>query len=110
MTCRRSIKNDGTGYLADVSLQAGLGVVTQYVQWGVGLVDFDNDTWPDLFYVTGHVYPEIERVNPDYPYKGPRLLFRNLGNGKFVNATNRLRQWADYRTLQPGVCLRRFRQ
>ena len=81
-------KNDGTGYFADVSLPAGLGVVTRYVQWGVGLVDFDNDTWPDLFYVTGHVYPEIERLNPNYPYKGPRMLFRNLGNGKFVDATN----------------------
>src|SRR5207237_6744739 len=40
------------------------------------------------FYVSGHVYPEIERVNPDYPYKGPRLLFRNLGDGKFVNVTD----------------------
>ena len=80
-------KNDGTGYFADVSIAAGLQVVTRYVQWGVGLVDFDNDTWPDLFYVAGHVYPEVERVNSEYPYKGPRLLFRNLGNGKFVNVT-----------------------
>ena len=82
-------KNDGAGYFADVSVPAGLHVVTRYVQWGVGLVDFDNDTWPDLFYVTGHVYPEVERSNPDYPYKGPRVLFRNLGNGKFANLTDR---------------------
>jgi hypothetical protein len=81
-------KNDGRGFFADVSVLAGLHVVTRYVQWGVGLVDFDNDTLTDLFYVTGHVYPEIERVNPQYPYKGPRLLFRNLGKGKFVNITD----------------------
>lgn len=80
-------QNDGHGYFTDTSIAAGLQVVTQYVQWGVGLVDFDNDMWPDLFCVTGHVYPEVERVNSRYPYKGPRLLFRNLGNGKFVNVT-----------------------
>ena len=51
-------------------------------------MDFDNDTRPDLFYVTGQVYPEIERVNPDYAYKGPAALFRNLGNGKFVDVTD----------------------
>jgi hypothetical protein len=38
--------------------------------------------------VTGQVYPEIERVNPDYRYQGPRALYRNLGNGKFVNVTD----------------------
>ncbi len=80
-------KSDAKGYFADVSVAAGLQVVTRYVQWGVGLVDFDNDTLPDLFYVTGHVYPEVERVNPEYPYKGPRLLFRNLGDGRFTNVT-----------------------
>ena len=80
-------KNDGSGYFADVSVAAGLHVVTKYVQWGVGLVDFDNDMRPDLFYVTGHVYPEVERANPGYPYKGPRLLFQNRGGGKFVNVT-----------------------
>lgn len=71
-------KNDGSGYFGDVSVAAGLHVITRYVQWGVGLVDFDNDTWPNLFYVTGHVYPEVERSNPNYPYKGPRVLFHNL--------------------------------
>ncbi len=82
-------RNDGAGYFADASIQAGLNVITKYVQWGVGLVDFDNDTWPDLLYVTGHVYPELERSNVDYPFKGPRVLFRNLGNGKFENVAEK---------------------
>ncbi len=80
-------KSEGSGYFSERSVPAGLHVVTKYVQWGAGLVDFDNDTWPDLFYVTGHLYPELDRANPDYPYKGPRILFRNLGNGKFANVT-----------------------
>ncbi len=37
----------------------------------------------DAFMVTGHVYPEIERPYQQYAYRGPRLLFRNLGNGHF---------------------------
>ena len=41
--------------------------VTRQLQWGTGLVDFDNDGRPDLFYVTGNVYPEVEKVNPNYP-------------------------------------------
>jgi hypothetical protein len=46
-------------------------------------VDLDNDGFPDVFFVTGGVYPEVERKLPQYPYKTPRVLFRNLGNGTF---------------------------
>ena len=38
---------------------------------------------PDLFWVTGSVYPEIEPKLPAYPFKSTRILFRSLGNGKF---------------------------
>ena len=34
-------------------------------------------------WVTGSVYPEIEKVMPNYPFKSPRIVFRNLRNGKF---------------------------
>ncbi len=47
------------------------------------MVDLDNDGLPDLFVVTGSVYPEVERVLPAYPFRTPRLVFRNLGNGRF---------------------------
>ena len=33
--------------------------------------------------MTGSVYPEIEKTLPAYPFKSPRILFRNLKNGKF---------------------------
>ncbi len=39
---------------------------------------------PDIFVVTGTVYPELEPVYAQYPRRGPRFVFRNLGNGKFV--------------------------
>jgi hypothetical protein len=47
------------------------------------MVDLDNDGYPDVFFVTGSVYPEVEKTLPQYPYKTPRVLFRNLGNGTF---------------------------
>jgi hypothetical protein len=75
--------NDGKGHFDDMTVRAGLGVETRYVGWGAGIVDLDNDGLPDLFVVTGSVYPEIERRLPAYPFKTPRLIFRNLGNGKF---------------------------
>ena len=39
---------------------------------------------PDIFLVTGQVYPELEAVLPKYPRRGPRILFRNQGNGTFA--------------------------
>ncbi len=75
--------NDGKGHFDDVTVTAGLAVETRYVGWGAGIVDLDNDGLPDLFIATGSVYPEVERRVPAYPYKTPRLIFRNLGDGKF---------------------------
>ena len=76
-------RNAGRGGFEDASLRSGLGVETRYVGWGAGIQDFDNDGLPDLFWATGSVYPEVEKVHPDYPYKTPRVLFRNLGGGRF---------------------------
>ncbi len=81
-------KSEGKGFFTERSVAAGLHAVTNYVQWGVGLVDFDNNSWPDLFYVTGHLYPELDVANPEYPYRGPRILFRNLGQGQFEHVTS----------------------
>lgn len=76
-------RNDGKGNFEDSTMRSGLGVETRYIAWGAGIVDLDNDGLPDLFAVTGSVYPEIEEKLPQYPYRSPRLLFRNLGRGRF---------------------------
>jgi hypothetical protein len=67
----------------DVTIRCGLGVETRFVSWGAGIVDLDNNGQPDLFWVTGSVYPEVEKKLPQYPYRTPPVLFRNLGNGRF---------------------------
>jgi len=76
-------RNDGRGMFTDVTLEARLGVETRFIQWGTGFGDLDNDGWPDIFAATGSVYPEVDSKFPDHPLKTPRLIFRNLGNGKF---------------------------
>ncbi len=76
-------QNDASGNFTDVTIEAGIAVETRYISWGTGFADFDNDGWPDLAVVTGSVYPEIEDKFPEYPLRTPRMIFRNLGNGKF---------------------------
>jgi hypothetical protein len=80
-------RNLGKGLFEDAAAAAGLAVENRYVEWGAALPDLDNDGLQDVFYVTGNVYPEIERVLPQYPHRGPRVVFRNTGGGAFVNVT-----------------------
>jgi len=75
--------NDGKANFEDVTRIAKIGVETRFICWGAGIVDLDNDGHPDIFYVSGSVYPSLEKRLPQYPNKNPRTLFRNLGNGTF---------------------------
>jgi hypothetical protein len=79
-------RNLGGGQFEDAATAAGLAVQNRYVEWGSGLPDLDNDGQPDIVYVTGNVYPEIERRLPEYPHRGPRIVFRNRG-GSFEEVT-----------------------
>ena len=76
-------RNVGPLEFEDVTMRAGLGVETRYVSWGNGIADLDNDGLPDLFWVTGSTFPEVERKYPEFPHKSERILFRNLGAGRF---------------------------
>lgn len=80
--------NDGKGSFTDATLESRLAVETRFVGWGATVADFDNDGLPDLLWVTGNVYPELEKKYPQYPLKGPRVLFRNLGDGTFEEITS----------------------
>jgi hypothetical protein len=76
-------RNVGAAGFADVTTISGLAVETRYVSWGAGIQDFDNDGLPDIFWATGSVFPEVEKLHPSFPHKTPRVLFRNLGGSRF---------------------------
>jgi hypothetical protein len=82
--------NNGDGTFSDVTFPAGIGVNNRYVAWGCGFVDYDNDGWPDIIQVNGHVYPEIDSYNFGQTFKNPRLVYRNLGNGNFKDVSSEM--------------------
>lgn len=75
--------NNGDGTFTDVTFAAGLGVNTDALGWGAAFADVDNDGWPDLLVVNGHVYPEVDSEVMGSRFREPRFLYHNLGNGKF---------------------------
>jgi hypothetical protein len=80
-------RNNGDGIFTDVTYAAGLGLHTQYLGWGTMFFDFDNDGWPDLILVNGHVYPEVDKFHLGSGYLEPRLLYHNNGNGTFTDVS-----------------------
>ncbi len=79
--------NDGNAVFTNVSEASGLNKQTRFVGWGCGFFDPDNDGFADVLYVNGHVYPELEHIHSDTSYREPRVLYRNLGNGKFEDVS-----------------------
>ncbi len=78
-------RNNGDGTFDDVTYAAGLGLNTQYLGWGTMFLDFDNDGWPDLLLVNGHVYPEVDSQHLGSSFQEPRILYHNNGDGKFTD-------------------------
>jgi len=79
--------NLGGANFEDTTFTAGLGAHTQYLGWGCGFFDFDNDGWADILICNGHVYPEVEQLKTEAGYAQRKLLYRNLRNGKFEEVT-----------------------
>ncbi len=77
----------GDGIYEDVTYLAGLGINTDKLGWGTMFLDIDNDGWPDIISANGHVYPEVDSSHLGSDYRESRLLYHNLGNGKFADIT-----------------------
>src|SRR2546430_13628319 len=63
----------------------GIQAETQYLGWGVTFLDADNDGWPDLLLVNGHVYPEVDSQHLGSNFREPKILYHNNGNGTFTD-------------------------
>jgi len=79
--------NNGDGTFSDVSFASGVGVNNRYVAWGCGFIDYDNDGWKDIIQINGHVYPEVDKYNFGETFKNPRIVYKNLGNGRFQDVS-----------------------
>jgi hypothetical protein len=80
--------NIGGGNFEDATFPAGLGKHTQYLGWGCGFFDMDNDGWPDILICNGHVYPEVEQLRTEAGYPQQKILYRNLRNGHFEDVSS----------------------
>jgi len=78
-------RNNGDGTFDDKTFPAGFGLNTQYLGWGVMFLDVDNDGWPDLLLVNGHVYPEVDSQHLGSNFQEPKILYHNNGNGTFTD-------------------------
>ena len=71
--------NDGKGSFNDVSYAAKVAAVSlPYVGWGTWFFDYDNDGWPDLLVVNGHVYPQLPT------YRQRNFVHHNNRDGTFT--------------------------
>jgi enediyne biosynthesis protein E4 len=85
-------RNNGDGTFTEETFPAGLGSHTNYLGWGVGFIDYDNDGWPDLFMANGHLSPEIDPYHIDTTYAQRKLLYHNIesptGSRRFEDVSN----------------------
>jgi enediyne biosynthesis protein E4 len=80
--------NRGNNSFDDVTHSAGLGLITNWLGWGVQFYDFDNSGWPGILIANGHVYPELDGKGLGTSYREPKVAYYNLRNGKFANITS----------------------
>ena len=80
-------RNNGDGTFSAAIFDAGLSLNTRFLGWGTMFVDVDNDGRPDILSVNGHVYPEVDSNHLGSAYREPRLLYWNVGEGKFKDVS-----------------------
>jgi hypothetical protein len=90
------MKNIGKNRFEDISEKAGISQATaQYVSWGSGIYDFDNDGIPDIMIFHGgliHLVPQEQS------------FFRGLGNGLFEDVSRQAGAVMDVKTVSRGAC------
>jgi hypothetical protein len=97
----RYYRNNGDGTFTDATISSGLRQ-TNYLNssFGARFFDFDNDGWRDLLVTNGHILDNISLYHPSVSYAEERKLYRNTGNGQFVDATKT--QEAGFRAPRVG--------
>jgi enediyne biosynthesis protein E4 len=80
--------NEGRGMFRSGGQQSRLANMTRLMSgWSNGIVDLDNDSWKDLVVARSNVLDNIEQISRHFNYAEPNSVFRNLGNGQFVDVS-----------------------
>jgi enediyne biosynthesis protein E4 len=83
--------NDGGGLFSDQSVSSGIASPSaRSLTFGTFFFDYDLDGLPDIFAANGHVADDISVIQPTIHYAQPLLLFRNRGNGKFEDMSQKV--------------------
>jgi tetratricopeptide (TPR) repeat protein len=81
-------RNEGQGFFGDATYPSRLGLASANRSgWSVGLVDFNNDGWKDVFSANSHVTDNIEKFSVDR-YQQANSVFASLGNGQFQDVSS----------------------
>lgn len=80
-------RNLGGGLFEDATRKSQIpSSLFPHVNWGTGIVDFDNDGNRDIFIANGH-FDRVELMDDRTSLKVPNFLLRNQGHGKFVDVS-----------------------
>jgi hypothetical protein len=97
----RMYRNNGDGTFTDFTIASGIGQTNILRSaFGARFFDFDNDGWRDLLIINGHILDNIPMYHPEVAYEEEKMLYRNRGDGNFVDATRT--EGADFRKPRVG--------
>ena len=81
-------RNDQHGFFVEATVEAGLSEPTfRFVGFSPIFFDYDHDTYLDIFSVNGHPQDIIEQLMDSETYAQVDQLFRNLGDGSFLEVS-----------------------
>jgi hypothetical protein len=90
------MKNNGKGGFDDIGIASGLSQANaQYVSWGTGVYDFDNDGWLDIMVFHGGL---IQMITQEHS------VFRGLGEGRFEDISQTAGAVLSTKTVARGAC------
>jgi hypothetical protein len=82
-------RNLGGGRFEDATQETHAGDGSyNHVNWGTGLIDFDNDGDRDIFIANGHTEDNIDLYSSSTGYKVKNQVLMNKGNGTFVDISD----------------------
>jgi hypothetical protein len=97
MRYHRLFHNPGPkGFWLDTTVETGVAAVSgQYVAWGDGFYDYDNDGWKDLFIVNGGLHWLIPMEDS---------LLRNNGDSTFTDVSSQAGDYFKFKKVGRGAC------